>query len=187
MATEERLAALCRRIRASDRDAFAEVFLELRPGLLRFVDSRVHEPATAHDLVQDIFVALWERRHTLDPGQSIKALLFRMARNRAYNHVRARGVRQRHAATVDQVVATNGAPDLDAADLAARLRDWIAALPERQREAIELTRFGGLSHREAAEIMDISPRTLNNHLVRALARLNERLAAHESALPRGTP
>lgn len=179
MAQSERLALLCDRIRSSDRQAYAEVFHALRPALLRYVDALVRDPAGAHDIVQDVFVALWEQRHTLDPTLPLPALLYRMARYRSMNHLRARRVRERHAATVESAYAPEPA-DPDVANLSTRLAAWIDALPDRQREALQLTRYSGLTHREAADVMEISPRTVNNHLVRALATLQERLAALET-------
>jgi RNA polymerase sigma-70 factor, ECF subfamily len=180
MVQDVRLADLCRRLRASDREAFAEVFAMLRPDLLRYVDSIIYDGATSHDLVQDVFIGLWERRERLDPDQSMKALLFRMARNRALNHRRFLRVRSGEMPLVETTAASPPlVSDLETANLVRHLREWIDRLPERQREAIELTRFAGLSHREAATVMDISPRTLNNHLVRALATLNEHRVALE--------
>jgi RNA polymerase sigma-70 factor, ECF subfamily len=186
MEQTSRLADICRRIRASDQEAFAELFAMLRNDLIHYVDSFIHDGPTAHDLVQDVFVGLWERRDGLDPSQSLQGLLYRMARNRALNHRRFLRVRNRHDVPLDEVRAPATGPSLDEADLAERLRAWIRLLPERQREAIELTRYGGLSHREAAAVMEISPRTLNNHLVRALGTLNARLAALEQDVQPGT-
>jgi RNA polymerase sigma-70 factor (ECF subfamily) len=63
-----------------------------------------------------------------------------------------------------------------------RLRRWIDDLPDRQREALSLSRFEGLSHEAIAEIMDISPRTVNNHIVRALKSLRQNVHAYEPGL-----
>ncbi len=183
MARDERLAELCVLIKASDRDAFAELFLSIRGDLLRYVVSMIGDAVTAHDLVQDVFVALWERREALDTSQSLQALTYRMSRNRSLNHLRMRNVRRRYNSESEFISAGTPPPDLHANDLAARLHGWIAALPDRQREAISLTRYSQLSHREAAEVMGISPRTLNNHLVRALATLHSRLEVLERDIP----
>ncbi len=180
MTHDRHLADLCRRIRASDREAFACLFHRLRPALVRYVHRQLGDAAAAHDVVQDVFAALWERRTELDPALSIQALLYRMARYRVLNHARARRVREAHARRLAAAPAAEPPPDPDAGALAERLRAWIAALPERQREAIELTRFAGLSHQQAAAVMDVSPRTVNNHLVRALARLQRQLEAYQS-------
>jgi RNA polymerase sigma-70 factor (ECF subfamily) len=54
------------------------------------------------------------------------------------------------------------------------LKNWITDLPERQREAFELSRFEGLDHDEIASVMNVSSNTVNNHIVAALKRLRDR-------------
>ena len=78
----------CRRLRASDRAAYAAVFEALYEPLFRYVRSLTADRAVARDLTQDVFVRLWDARESLDPSQSLKAYLYRTARNRAYNHHR---------------------------------------------------------------------------------------------------
>ena len=63
----------------------------------------------------------------------------------------------------------------------ARLRNIVAALPVQCRRVFELRKFHGLSHREVAQRMGLTEKTVENHLTRALARIAERLAAHDSA------
>ena len=55
--------------------------------------------------------------------------------------------------------------------LPKKLHEWVEQLPERQREAFELSRFEGLDHEEIAQVMQVSARTVNNHLVAALRQL----------------
>ncbi|MEL6611169.1 MAG: sigma-70 family RNA polymerase sigma factor [Bacteroidota bacterium] len=177
------LSALCRRIRASDRAAFADLFRTLRVSLVRYATSFTGDAAAAHDLVQDVFLKLWQMRTDLDPSQPIQGLLFRMARNRALNLQRNR---RRRRAKHDSIRLENDsslAPveRVDADRLAARLRSWMADLPDRQREAISLTRFQHLSHDQAAAVMGCAPRTVNNHIVRGLATIQARLDAFNAA------
>ena len=63
-----------------------------------------------------------------------------------------------------------------------RVEGWIEALPDRQREALRLSRVAGLTHQEVAEAMDLSARTVNNHLVRALRTLRDRVRAYDPTL-----
>ena len=185
MDSSEPLEELCRRLKASDRGAFEQVFRRLREGLLRYVRSIVERDAVAHDLVQDVFVYLWGLRETLDPSRPLKAYLYRMARNRAYRFLRdERAHAEKHEILKRQASAqTTGSDELearlDAEVLSRRLRAWIGALPKRQREALLLSRIHGLSHREIASIMGVSPRTVNNHIVRALEHLQERVETFE--------
>ena len=67
---------------------------------------------------------------------------------------------------------------LDAGLLRSLLERWIAEMPDRQREALTLRRQKDLSHDEIAEIMDVSPNTVNKHIVRAMRTLRERLGEY---------
>jgi RNA polymerase sigma-70 factor (ECF subfamily) len=178
----------CRRLKASDRAAYAELFEAMYGPLFRYVRSITTAPDAARDVTQDVFVRLWDVRESLSADQSLEAYLYRMARNRAYNHERNRRTRTEKQDDVrDQTPAQPAPPPRpDAQAQADRLEDrlwrWIGELTERQREALVLSRFDGLSHDEVGDVMGISPRTVNNHIVRALKHLRERIDAHEPDL-----
>jgi len=178
----------CRRLRASDRAAYAAVFEALYEPLFRYVRSLTADRAVARDLTQDVFVRLWDARESLDPSQSLKAYLYRTARNLAYNHRRNQDTRREKKDDVreqsDAQPAPPAPPDLavEGEWMEEHLRAGIAALPDRQREALVLSRFEGLSHDRIAEVMDISPRTVNNHIVRALKRLRRHVQDYEPDL-----
>ena len=178
----------CRRIVESDRDAYEEVFRAMYAPLVRYAASITRREASARDLVQDVFVSLWESRRTLDPTQSLEAYLYRAVRNRAYNEYRNRRTRSDKERDIrdEPVGLLSEPPDpddaVDAQTLQKNLEVWIAELPDRQREALTLSRFQGLSHDDIAEAMDISPRTVNNHIVRALRSLRERVRTYEPSL-----
>jgi len=127
-------------------------------------------------------------RDSLSTDQSLEAYLYRIARNRAYNHERNQRTRTEKEEDVREQTPAQPAPptrpdaQADADRLEDRLWRWIGELTERQREALVLSRFDGLSHKEEAEVMDISPRTVNNHIVRALKHLRGRINDYEPNL-----
>ncbi len=173
------LSAWFQRVVRSDESAFESLFRALHPVLLDFADRMLGDRAAARDLVQEAFVRFWEHRERHDPSGSPKALLFRTVRNLALNQIR--DLRRREELLSGEAPMENPtapSPDdlLDRQELGDRLREWIDGLPERQREALVLSRFEGLSHEEIAEVMEVSPRTVNNHLVRALRSLRERMS-----------
>lgn len=179
----QQMEALMHRIRASDRDAFADLFRSLHAPVLAYAESFVSDGAD--DLVQDVFIRLWENRASIDPQPSIRAYLFTAVRNRALNQMRdtkrRRELRQEMFTSAPPVW-----PDREAAtaELRKRVREWIAALPERRREAFELSRFSGLSYNEIASVMDISPRTVETHIRRTLEDLRARLRDYQPDLLR---
>lgn len=174
----------CRRLAASDANAFEELFRATHAMLVRYAGTFIRDHAAARDLVQDAYVRIWERRTTLDPRRSLKALLFRTVRNLALNRARDRRTRRDLLTDYEPDVYREPTPDAHAEgrEFGRHLDAWISALPERQREALRLSRFEGLSHEEIADVMDISPRTVNNHLVKALKHLRDCTAAYEPSL-----
>lgn len=178
----ELFADWARRLAANDATALRALFDALYEPLWRSVMRLVGDDAIARDLAQDAFVRIWDRRTTLDPSLSLKALLYRTVRNLALNQLRDEQTR-RHLLADPESANVSARPrdpatadmQLEANELAERLNQFIAELPPRQREALRLSRFDGLSHQEIADVMGCAPRTVNNHLVRALEQLRSRL------------
>ena len=178
------LSELSRRLGHSDRAAFAEVFQRLHTPLVRYARRITSDDAAAYDVLQDVFMKLWEDRERLTVKVSLKAMLYTMVRNRALNSLR----RNKWIATdtaVEEVrdqheVAQAGDAILAADDLRNHLQTWIDALPERRAEAFVLSRQHGLKHSEIAAIMKVSERTVDTHILLALKDLRRRWDALES-------
>src|SRR5690606_25190745 len=83
------------RIRAGDRRAFDVLFESYYPALCDFVSARIGSPEVAEELVQDVFIDLWQRRARLDPHAALRAFLYRAAKNQALNYLRRRRVEDR--------------------------------------------------------------------------------------------
>ena len=174
---DDRFDTWSRRLRASDREAFTDLFDAMHSPLLRYA-TRLTTEATAYDVVQEAFVSLWRMRASLDPDRSLKSLLYTLVRNEALNQRRAMDRRQdRHAEYSPNRRPSN---EVDSDALRTRMRAWIDDLPERQREAFRLSRFNDLTHDEIADVMDIAPRTVTNHVTKALQTLRDRLDDHRS-------
>lgn len=177
-----------RRIKDSDREAFADLFRIMREPLIRYVLNVVRDDMIAHDLIQDSFVSLWKLRESLDPGRSLKAYMYQIARNRAMRHLRDKRTHESKHQIIKQQssseIPVEEWPDafVESDSLKKKLKVWLTSLPERQREALELSRYQGLSHREIAEVMDISPRTVNTHITLAIKNLQRNIQAAEPAL-----
>ena len=178
------LSDLCRRLRHSDRAAFAEVFQHLHTPLVRYARRITSDEATAYDVLQDVFMKLWEDRQSLTVKVSLKAMLYTMVRNRALNSLRRNKWIATDTAVEDirdqQEVALAGDDILAADDLRQHLQIWIDKLPERRAEAFVLSRQHGLKHSEIASIMKVSERTVDTHILLALKDLRRRLDALES-------
>ena len=175
--TDDRL--LRDRLVAGDDRALASVIEEFG-SLVRNVARRVlRDDAAADDVVQDVFVWLWERPDRFDPDRgSLRSFLAVVARRRAIDWIRRHDADRRRADRVAQdapLVNTDLAEDVTARDDAARVRAAVATLPSDQREAITLAFFGGLSYREVAVQLHIPEGTAKSRLRLALAKLSATL------------
>ena len=182
--TDDSFIRWSERLQSSDQRAFSELFEAMHVALLRYAWRFTGEHEAARDIVQDAFLKLWQIRTNVDPKRSLKALLYTMVRNLALNHKRAaqhtNGVFPEHdlydpAPAADQHV--------EASMLDKRLRQFIEQMPDRRREAFMLSRFEGLSHEEIAQVMSLTPRTVNTHIVLALKDLRNRLGALQPDRP----
>ncbi len=174
-----------RRLRQGDRSAFTQLFEGTYDALYRYAWSFTKDEERACDVLQDVFLRLWQIRAHVDPERSLKALLYQMVRNTSLNHLRRM---QRNpvvtvANTADlpsKEVAADDAYDVQV--LRRRLQVWIDNMPPRRREAFVLSRFQGLSHAEIAQVMNLTPKTVNNHIVLALTYLRDRIDTLEPEL-----
>jgi RNA polymerase sigma-70 factor (ECF subfamily) len=183
---EPSLDALRDRLGEDDEVAFERIFRRLSEPVFRFVCGMVQDEALAHDLTQDTFAKLWRIRDRMDEVDSLRAYVFQMARHRVYNQQRDEKTRREHDEDLrtfhESASPPSPARDADASVLRAILEQWIEELPDRQQEALCLRRQEHLSHDEIAEVMDISPSTVNNHIVRAMKHLRERLQEYRPDL-----
>ncbi len=179
---EEAFADWSRRLAVSDRRAYGELFKATHPLLLRFAWRFTKDREVSRDIVQDAFLKLWQVRTTLDPNRSLRALLYTIVRNLALNAVRD----HRHTDELTPDTMRDGEsslPDdqLESRLLESRLHQYIRELPERRREAFTLSRFEGLTHAEIAQIMNLTPRTVNTHITLAMRDLRKRMYALQNA------
>ncbi|MFT5144437.1 MAG: RNA polymerase sigma-70 factor (family 1) [Rhodothermales bacterium] len=182
-ATDGQFRAWSIAIRSSDREAFAALFGEMHDQLFRYAEYIVRDPEAAADLIQETFVKVWQVRETLDPERSLKALLFQMVRNLSLNHERHKKRRRTEGLEFGlEVSSTEHSVEdvLDADALGKRIDLWVDAMPERRREAFLLSRREGLSHEEISQLMDLAPKTVNNHIVLALQHIRKKLEAHRA-------
>ncbi|MEM1042761.1 MAG: sigma-70 family RNA polymerase sigma factor [Bacteroidota bacterium] len=167
-------ASLLDRIAGGDETAFRDLFHRYHSALRAFAASIAGE-ADADEAVQDVFVGLWHRRGALSADPSLRAYLFRAARSRALN---VRRGRRRWALRFSGLDAaeTVAAPPSGGGEVSQAVAEAVARLPERQRMAFQLRHSHGLSYAEIASAMAVTPKTVENHLARALRTLRYALS-----------
>lgn len=153
------------------------------PALRRYALALTRDPVEAEDLVQDALLRGHERRRSRHPGDSLRAWLMSILRNRFLDRLRHHRARQRRegeaAAMAPQAI---DAPQ-DAAVRLAQLRDAFMDLPPEQREALTLVAIEGLSYAEAAEVAGVAAGTIMSRVARARARLRSFEDGRDNAGP----
>jgi RNA polymerase sigma-70 factor (ECF subfamily) len=170
-------ASLAKRIKTGDREAFRTFFDRHHGRLLGYLRSRGVPKDAAEDLVQTAFLYVWEHRDTIDPDRSLRAYLFRIGHTRALNHFRDNSKFDPDADVQEVRSGESNTPEADAlqAELRAQIDAAIARLPERRRAVFQLCFLQECTYREAAEVLDIRPKTVETHMRLALRDLREAL------------
>lgn len=177
---------LIARLASGDPDALGVLMSLHWSAVVSYAYGFLETPEAAEDVAQTAFVRLWEGRSRWRMDSTPRGLLFRIARNFALNERRHVGVKvewQRRAAPVPGVGRVPQVEDVEADELRRAAERAIQGLPPRRREVFELARFHGLSYRQIAEALEISPQTVANQMSAALSELRERLAPFLDAPP----
>lgn len=189
-------ARLMLRVREDDAMAFQELVQSYQLRLLRILRHIVGSSSTAEDLVQDVFLRVWRARASYQPSAKFSTWIFHIAHNVASNALRDRH-RKREVqvnASDDQnsavfsldqmaVASTGMMPvrKLDKAERADMVRTAVEALNDRQRTALILCKFEGLSYQEIADTMDLSVQAVKSLLSRARVNLKTLLEPYLDA------
>jgi RNA polymerase sigma-70 factor (ECF subfamily) len=151
--------------------AFKKVFLNYYESLCNFCWRYTRSKAVSEDLVQEVFTDLWRLRDTLDTSKSIVVYLFQATKNKALDYLDHKKVVWRHQENYrqenDHFVTPETIKWEDEAFIKA-VRRAINNLPRRAQQAYVLHREDGLTYREIAEVMDISVKTVESQISRAL-------------------
>lgn len=165
--------------RSDDRTAFERLFHAHYTGLCAFVRGYVREWSIAEEVVQDTFLAIWQRRQALHIPDVSRTYLFTAARNTAVNHLRRRGLAERIGEhTARELMGSTPPADAEAQhhELADAIDAAVDTLPERTRLVFTLRRDGALSNAEIAETLGVTVKAVEANMARAFRLLREQLA-----------
>ncbi len=166
-------------LKEGDHVAFETVYLRMAGKLLNYFYTRIHDKERSEELVQDIFVSLWERRSKINIENSIEGYLYAAAKHQLLNHMRSESVRKKYADHLTLFIGSNyeQLEDLiNVKDLERIIREHVAELPAQCQKAFSLSRFNGLPIGEIAEEMKVSKRTIENYITTALKHLRKALS-----------
>ena len=170
-------------ISIGNNDAFEFVFLSFYNELCIYACGILRDIDSAEEIVQDVFVKLWENRVELSIKLSIKAYLYRAVHNQCVNYLDHIQVRKKYALEltknyrdlISPVSSDHPIANLLVQELEDKINQSLLDLPEQCRKVFLLIRYEDLSYNEAAEKLGISINTVKTQLQRAISRLRENL------------
>ncbi|MFP4470700.1 MAG: RNA polymerase sigma-70 factor [Bacteroidales bacterium] len=157
------------------RNAYETIFRDHYSALVNFGMGYVHDRDTSEEIVQEVFLNLWQKRDEISPGGNIRSYLFTSVKNRCLNYLRDH--RKFRSEILDlEVEAAAEEPDmLQQAETMQRVKDAMDKLPEKCREVFEYSRFEDMKYREIAEKLGISVKTVEAQMSKALKILSHEL------------
>lgn len=172
---------LSRRIKNGDHSAFRTFFDAHHEALFRFLLSKGVPGPAAEDLIQQAFLMIWEKRREIDESKSLRGYLFRIAYTRMLNHFRDRS----------KFTDSEPEPPGDAAavtpedharhkELLEAVERALEAMPEKRRMVFDFCFMQGFTYKEAAGTLDVSPKTVENHMGLALKDIRNALRDFKS-------
>ncbi|WP_430810729.1 MULTISPECIES: RNA polymerase sigma factor [unclassified Carboxylicivirga] len=164
-------------LRGDDHGALEQLYLQYARRLLLFVGTYLNCKDDSEEIVQEVFVKVWQKRHDLKANESLKSYLFTIA----YNAIKKRFVKQQREAGLQKEYAglfydeTDGAIQPDYETLMQQVNRLVEAMPEKRREIFRLCKKEGLSVQEAAAYLQVSEKTVKNQLTEAYRFLRQEL------------
>ncbi len=164
-------------LKSGEEGAFRELFDRYDRLLFIYAYKKLQDHEEAKDVVQEVFIGLWNNRETLELTGILASYLYTSVRNRALNLFRGKIVSNKYLASLQHFMDHTETTDhlIRERDIEALIEKEIALLPSKMREVFNLRRKEYLSNKEIAEKLEISEQTVATHIKRALKVLRSRL------------
>jgi RNA polymerase sigma-70 factor (ECF subfamily) len=154
--------------------AYESLFRMFQPALVRFAFAQMRNEEEAREAVQEIFIKIWQKRDDLALNEELKPYLYRAVRNNCLNRLK-RAKTDPLPEDGAELPAPADQPD-DSAENRARIKAIfreIEQLPGRAKEIFLMSRVEGLTHKEIAEVLEITPKTVENQIGISLKKIRE--------------
>ncbi len=174
--------ALSDRIKNGDEKAFELLFHKFYGHLCVYAAKIINDETSAEEIVQDLFVKIWEKREQLSIETSLKNYLFRSVKNLCLNFIQHNKTKNNYTQNVLSETESNFSDDdnYPEIDLALKIEESINSLPEKRKEIFRLSRQEGLKYHEIAEKLNISIKTVETQMSLAIKSLREKLKKYNT-------
>ncbi|UAY55702.1 RNA polymerase sigma factor [Arachidicoccus terrestris] len=169
-------------LKAGDQEAFSQLYHIYAPGIAGKILRLVKSKAIAEELLQDVFLKVWENRQTIDLDKSFRSYLFRIAENLVVDLFRRAAYNQK----LLNYLAVNTSELYDpiadqelSQEIKTRLLKALDTLPPQRKKIYVLCKLEGKSYQEVSELLGISLSTINDHIVKATKALKSYASGQE--------
>lgn len=166
------------RIKNDDKTAFRTLYDRYNKKLYFFSLKFLGNNSEAEELVQSVFINVWENRKSLDSTLSVKNYAYKAAVNYIYNYLKKKAIRARfiESETVKGEIHSNLTyEEVFYHDLERSVNTIVETLPSQQQKIFKLSRYEGLTNKEIASRLDLSVRTVENQMYRTLKLIRNNL------------
>jgi len=173
-------------VKSSELEFFNELYAKNRAGFVRFANSYVRDMSLAEDIATEGFVTYWENRHSIPEGSNIQAYIITIIKNKCLNYLMHSEVKSKTLSKMQDNaqwelnlrISTLEACDpesLFSTEIKEIINKTLAQLPEKTFEVFSMSRYKNKSHKEIAQILNISTKGVEFHISKALNKLRESL------------
>lgn len=184
--TETDIKYYFNQISIGDISSFNVLFRNRYESLVWFAQSFINETGQAEDIVSDVFVWLWSNRESLSKIDNPEVYLFSAVKNKCINVLR----NSIKAVSIDKYYEKendfhdNPLSEIEQKELIAKLHTIVESLPEQQRVIFKMIKENGLTAKQVAEILNLSSRTVETHIYKALQRLEKEITEYLGYSPK---
>ena len=164
-----------------DIGTYEELFKTHYANLCSYANKYLEDLDAAEEVVQDVFVKLWEGRKSLNITTNFQSYIFRAVRNSCLNLIKHINIREEYKAYNQEELNRNRQnleDEIHASELENKIREAIEQLPIERRKVFVMSRYDGLKYREIAEKLNISDKTVENQMGKAIKFMKEKLSKY---------
>lgn len=168
-------------LQGGSESAIEMLFKTYYKPLCNYAYSFLNDKDEAEEVVQATFINLWDKRQSIEIQTSLKSYLYRMVRNASLNvikHVKVKQTHAKHEMTSGEPMHEDVAQSVISSELEQKIYEAMKVLPEQCRLVFQLSRFEELKYSEIAEQLEISVKTVENHMGKALRIMRDQLKAY---------
>jgi len=165
-------------LKKGDEQAFRQLFDIYYRRLVGFANKMLTDPDLSRSVVQDVFVMFFEKREEINIHTSLKSHIFQSVRNRCLNIIKQNKMQQEHHKRILEISPVQEQPfeNLEYNELENCITKTVEDLPDQCKKIFTMSRYEGVNNQEIADTLNLSKRTVETQISKALKRLRTELS-----------